>query len=145
LPILEVEEIRVILPHRYPFLLVDRILDFEPGKHATGIKNVTVNEQFFQGHFPQKAIMPGVLIVEAMAQVGGVMLLTSETYKNKKAYLATIESAKFRRTVVPGDQLITEVLLLRTRGQMGKVQCTARVGDHVVAEAVLMFAMVDAF
>ncbi len=144
MPILEIEAIRELLPHRYPFLLVDRILEIETGKRAVGIKNVTVNEQFFQGHFPQRPIMPGVLIIEAMAQVGGVMILSTEEHKGKMAYLATVESAKFRRPVVPGDTLTSETVLLRARGNIGKVQCTARVGDQVVAEAVLMFALVEA-
>jgi 3-hydroxyacyl-[acyl-carrier-protein] dehydratase len=142
---LDIDEIKQILPHRYPFLLVDRILECEPGKRAVGIKNVSVNEEFFQGHFPQRPIMPGVLIVEAMAQVGGVMILSMEEHRGKAAYLATVESAKFRRTVTPGDTLATEALLLRVRGNMGKVQCTARVGDQVVAEAQLMFALVESF
>jgi 3-hydroxyacyl-[acyl-carrier-protein] dehydratase len=143
LPTLEIDAIRELLPHRYPFLLVDRILEVEAGKRAVGIKNVTVNEEFFAGHFPSRPIMPGVLIIEAMAQVGGVMILSMEEHRHKMAYLATIENAKFRRPVVPGDQLISEVVLLRARAGMGKVQCTARVGDQVVAEALLMFALVE--
>lgn len=145
MPILEIETIRELLPHRYPFLLVDRILEIETGKRAVGIKNVTVNEEFFQGHFPQRPIMPGVLIIEAMAQVGGVMILSMEEHKGKMAYLATIENAKFRRPVVPGDTLTSETVLLRARGNMGKVQCTARVGDQIVAEATIMFALVESF
>ena len=145
MPTLEIDAIKEILPHRYPFLLVDRVLDYEPGKRAIGIKNVSVNEPFFQGHFPQRPIMPGVLIIEAMAQVGGVMILTLEEHRGKAAYLATVESAKFRRPVTPGDTLQTETVLLRARGGMGKVQCTARVGDAVVAEAQLMFALVASF
>lgn len=143
MPTLEIDAIREILPHRYPFLLVDRIKDYDSGKRAVGIKNVTVNEEFFQGHFPQRPIMPGVLIIEAMAQVAGVMILMMEEHRGKMAYLATVESAKFRRPVVPGDTLESETVLLRARGSMGKVQCTARVGDQVVAEAVLMFALVE--
>lgn len=145
MPILEIETIRELLPHRYPFLLVDRILEIETGKRAVGIKNVTVNEEFFQGHFPQRPIMPGVLIIEAMAQVGGVMILSMEEHKGKMAYLATIENAKFRRPVVPGDTLTSETVLLRARGNMGKVQCTARVGDQIAAEATIMFALVESF
>jgi 3-hydroxyacyl-[acyl-carrier-protein] dehydratase len=144
LPILEIDAIRELLPHRYPFLLVDRILEVESGKRAVGIKNVSANEEFFQGHFPSRPIMPGVLIIEAMAQVGGVMILSMEEHRHKMAYLATIENAKFRRPVVPGDQLISEAVLLRARSGMGKVQCTARVGDQIVAEALLMFALVEA-
>lgn len=143
MPILEIEAIRKLLPHRYPFLLVDRILEFEPGKRAVGLKNVTANEPFFQGHFPDRAIMPGVLIIEAMAQVGGIMILSMHEHSHKMAYLATVESAKFRRPVVPGDTLVSETFLLRVRAGMGKVQCVARVGDQVVAEAMLMFALVE--
>ncbi len=143
MPILEIEAIRELLPHRYPFLLVDRILEIDPGKRAVGIKNVTINEEFFQGHFPNRPIMPGVLIVEAMAQVGGIMILSMEEHRHKFAYLATVENAKFRRPVVPGDTLVSETVLLRARGSMGKVQCTARVGDQVVAEAMLMFALAE--
>ncbi|MDQ2686402.1 MAG: 3-hydroxyacyl-ACP dehydratase FabZ [Armatimonadota bacterium] len=142
---LEIEDVRKLLPHRYPFLLVDRILEIDNGKRAVGIKNVTVNEEFFQGHFPQRPIMPGVLIIEAMAQVGGVMILSMEGHEGKMAYLATIENAKFRRPVVPGDTLTSEAVLLRARGNMGKVQCTARVGDQIAAEATIMFALVESF
>ena len=145
MPTLDIDEIKQILPHRYPFLLVDRIIDYESGKRSVGIKNVSVNEEFFQGHFPQRPIMPGVLIIEAMAQVGGIMILTMDEHRGKSAYLATVESAKFRRTVTPGDTLETEAILLRARGSVGKVQCTARVGDQIVAEALLMFALTDSF
>ncbi len=143
MPILEIDAIRELLPHRYPFLLVDRILEIETGKRAVGIKNVTINEEFFQGHFPSRPIMPGVLIIEAMAQVGGIMILSMEEHRHKMAYLATIENAKFRRPVVPGDTLTSETVLLRARANMGKVQCTARVGDQIVAEATILFALVD--
>lgn len=142
MPVLEIEAIKEILPHRYPFLLVDRILELEPGKRAIGIKNVTVNEPFFQGHFPQRAIMPGVLIIEAMAQVGGIMILSVEEHRGKLAYLGTVDGVKFRRPVVPGDTLQMETELLRIRGNMGRVRCAARVGDQSVAEAEIMFALV---
>jgi len=142
LPVLEIEAIREILPHRYPFLMVDRILELEPGKRAVGIKNVTVNEPFFQGHFPQRAIMPGVLIIEAMAQVGGIMILSVEEHRGKLAYLGTVDRVKFRHPVVPGDTLYMETELLRIRGNMGRVRCAARVGDQSVAEAEIMFALV---
>jgi len=145
LTMLDIAAIRKILPHRYPFLLVDRILEVDPGVRAVGLKNVTVNEEFFQGHFPQKPIMPGVLVIESMAQVGGIMLLSHEEHRGKNAYLATVENCKFRRPIEPGDTLIHEVTMLRQRGNMGKVQCIARVGDQVAAEAVLMFALVDNF
>lgn len=143
MPVLEIDEIKKILPHRYPFLLVDRILELEPGKRAVGIKNVTANEPFFQGHFPQRAVMPGVLIIEAMAQVGGVMILSVEEHKGKLAYLGTVDGVKFRRPIVPGDTLEMETELLRIRSNMGKVRCTARVGGQEVAAAEIMFALVE--
>ncbi len=142
---LDVEAIREILPHRYPFLLVDRVLEVEPGVRAIGLKNVTVNEEFFQGHFPKNPIMPGVMIIESMAQVGGIMILSHEEHRGKNAVLATVEECKFRRPVKPGDTLIHEATMLRQRGNMGKVRCVARVDDQVVAEAVLMFALVNNF
>ena len=142
MPVLEIEEIKEILPHRYPFLLVDRILELEPGKRAVGLKNVTVNEPFFQGHFPLHPVMPGVLIIEAMAQVGGVMILSIEENRGKLAYLGTINDAKFRRPVVPGDALEMEVELLRIRGNTGKVRCIARVGGQEAASAEILFALV---
>ena len=142
MPELDIEAIKEILPHRYPFLLVDRILELEPGKRAVGLKNITVNEPFFQGHFPQRSIMPGVLIIEVMAQVGGVMILSVAEHKGKLAYLGTVDNAKFRRPVVPGDTLKVEVELLRLRGNMGKIRCTARVGSEEAAEAEIMFALV---
>ncbi len=142
MPELDIEAIKQILPHRYPFLLVDRILALEPGKRAVGLKNITVNEPFFQGHFPQRAIMPGVLIIEIMAQIGGVMILSVEEHRGKLAYIGTVDHAKFRRPVVPGDTLEVEVELLRIRGSMGKVKCVARVGGEEAAEAEIMFALV---
>lgn len=142
MPVLEIEAIKEILPHRFPFLLVDRILELEPGKRAVGIKNVTANEPFFQGHFPQRAIMPGVLIIEAMAQVGGIMILSVEEHRGKLAYLGTVDGVKFRRPVVPGDTLEIETELLRIRGNMGRVRCATRVSGQDVAEAEIMFALV---
>ncbi len=142
MPVLEIEEIKSILPHRYPFLLVDRVLELEPGRRAVGVKNVTANEPFFQGHFPQRAIMPGVLIIEAMAQIGGIMVLSLPEHKGKMAYLGTISEAKFRRPVVPGDTLTLETEVLRIRGNTGKVRCTARVGGEPAAEAEILFALV---
>lgn len=142
MPILDIDAIKEILPHRYPFLLVDRILELEPGVRAVGLKNVTVNEPFFQGHFPLHPVMPGVLIIEAMAQVGGVMILTIEENRGKLAYLGTINEAKFRRPVVPGDALEMEVVLLRIRGNTGKVRCVARVGGQEAASAEILFALV---
>ncbi len=142
MPELDIEAIKQILPHRYPFLLVDRILTLEPGKRAVGLKNITANEPFFQGHFPQRSIMPGVLIIEIMAQVGGVMILSLEEHQGKLAYIGTVDNAKFRRPVVPGDTLEVEVELLRLRGNAGKVKCVARVGGEEAAEAEIMFALV---
>lgn len=139
---LDIEAIKQILPHRYPFLLVDRILTLDPGKRAVGRKNVTMNEPFFQGHFPQRAIMPGVMIIEVMAQIGGVMILSMGEHQGKLAYLGTVDNAKFRKPVVPGDTLDVEVELLRLRGSMGKVKCIARVDGEEVAEAEIMFALV---
>ncbi|MEO7714999.1 MAG: 3-hydroxyacyl-ACP dehydratase FabZ [Capsulimonas sp.] len=138
---LDIAAIKEILPHRYPFLLVDRVLELDPGKRAVGIKNVTVNEEFFQGHFPQRPIMPGVLVIEAMAQIGGIMILAVEEHRGKLAFLGTIDNAKFRRPIVPGDTLNIEVVLIRARGNTGKVHCTARVEDQVVAEAEIMFVL----
>lgn len=142
MPELDIEAIKEILPHRYPFLLVDRITELVPGKRVVGLKNITVNEPFFQGHFPQRAIMPGVLIIEVMAQIGGVMILSVEEHRGKLAYIGTVDNAKFRRPVVPGDTLEVEVELLRLRGNMGKVKCVARVGGEDAAEAEIMFALV---
>ena len=142
MPELDIEAIKQILPHRYPFLLVDRIMALEPGKRAVGLKNITVNEPFFQGHFPQRAIMPGVMIIEIMAQVGGVMILSVKEHQGKLAYIGTVDNAKFRRPVVPGDTLEVEVELLRLRGNAGKVKCVARVGGEEAAEAEIMFALV---
>lgn len=137
------EEIMKLLPHRYPFLLVDRIIDMEKFKRAVGIKNVTMNEHFFQGHFPGRPVMPGVLIIEAMAQVGGVLMLSSEENKGKLAYFMAANNAKFRKTVVPGDQLVMEVVAGKVRSKTGIVYAKAFVDDKLAAEAELMFALVD--
>ena len=139
---LDIGAIQEILPHRYPFLLVDRVVELEPGKHAVGIKNVSINEAFFQGHFPSHPVMPGVLVIEAMAQTGGVMILSLEEHRGKLAYLATVNNAKFRRPIVPGDTIRTEVTVLRARGNTGRIHCVSRVEDKVAAEAEIMFALV---
>lgn len=139
---LDVEEILAILPHRYPFLLVDRILELEPGRRAVGVKNVTFNESFFQGHFPGHPVMPGVLVLEAMAQVGGVLLLSMNGNAGKLAYFGGIDKVRFRKPVVPGDQLVTEVELLKNRGGMGKVRVTGRVDRQIVCEGEFIFALV---
>ena len=138
---MDINEILNVLPHRYPFLLVDKILELEKGKKAVGLKNVTVNEPFFQGHFPGYPVMPGVLIMEALAQVGAVALLSMEEYKGKIALFAGIDKARFRQQVFPGDQLIMEVEVLKVKGPVGKARATAKVADKMVAEAELMFAI----
>lgn len=140
---LDVEAIRNILPHRYPFLLVDRILVLEPGKRAVGLKNVTINEGFFEGHFPGHAVMPGVLVLEAMAQVGGVMLLSMSGNMGKLAYFGGMDKVRFRRTIHPGDTLITEVQLLKVRGNVGKVRVEGCVDSQVAAKGEFLFALVD--
>ena len=130
-----------ILPHRYPFLLVDRIISLESGKRAVGIKNVTINENFFVGHFPGKPVMPGVLIIEAMAQVGGVMMLSPEENRGKLAYFMAANDVKFRKTVVPGDQLCLEVIAGKLKARIGQVFAKAYVEGKVAAEAELLFAL----
>ena len=135
------DQIAQILPHRYPFALVDRIVDGEEGKWAKGIKCVTVNEPFFQGHFPQKHVMPGVLIVEAMAQVGGVAVLALPSNRGKLAFLGGIKNARFRRQVVPGDVLEITCTLTKQRGLVGIGEAEARVGGELAASAELTFAI----
>ncbi|MCP3773177.1 3-hydroxyacyl-ACP dehydratase FabZ [Paenibacillus sp. MZ04-78.2] len=129
------------LPHRYPLLLVDRIESVEEGQKAVGIKNVSINEPFFQGHFPGFPVMPGVLIVEAMAQVGGVAMLSVPDFKGKIAFLAGIDGARFRRQVVPGDQLRIEVSITKLKGVIGKGRGVAYVDGELAAEAELTFAI----
>ncbi|MFA5310806.1 MAG: bifunctional UDP-3-O-[3-hydroxymyristoyl] N-acetylglucosamine deacetylase/3-hydroxyacyl-ACP dehydratase [Candidatus Omnitrophota bacterium] len=141
--VLEVADIMKILPHREPFLFVDRIIKLEYGKHATGIKNVTINDYFFKGHFPGHPVMPGVIIIEAMAQVGGVMMLAPEENRGKLAFFMAINNVKFRKPVVPGDQLILEVEAVKVKSKTGQVRGRALVEGKVVAEADLMFALVE--
>lgn len=141
--LLDAVQIQEIIPHRYPFLLVDRILEVEAGVRATGIKNVTMNEPFFPGHFPGYPVMPGVLIVEALAQVGSVAMLMVEANRGKLGFFAGIDNFRFRGQVMPGDTLTLEVVITRLKGSIGKGQATAKVGDRVVAEGELMFALKD--
>ena len=137
-------DIMRFLPHRYPFLLVDRILEVEGDKRIVGLKNVTINEPFFQGHFPGAPVMPGVLIIECMAQVAGVMIYRDLPDKDRKlVYFTSIENARFRRPVLPGDQLRIEMQLLNRRANFGKMNGQATVDGKLVAEAIVMFAVAD--
>jgi 3-hydroxyacyl-[acyl-carrier-protein] dehydratase len=140
---LDSEEIKQILPHRYPFLLVDRILELDPGKHVVGIKNVTANEHFFQGHWPHKAVMPAVLILEALAQTAGLMLLSQDELRGQNAYFAGINKARFRKQVTPGDTLTMTCDMGRVRSGFGLCAAKAEVDGQVVADAELMFALID--
>ncbi|MDX2474232.1 MAG: bifunctional UDP-3-O-[3-hydroxymyristoyl] N-acetylglucosamine deacetylase/3-hydroxyacyl-ACP dehydratase [Candidatus Krumholzibacteria bacterium] len=140
----DVSSIMKIMPHRYPFLLVDRITNIEPGKRVTGLKNVTINEPFFAGHFPNHPIMPAVLIIEAMAQVGGVLILSNvDDPRGKLVYFSGIDKARFRQPVTPGDQLRFELEMIKLRGPICKMRGTARVDGKIVAEAELMSTVVD--
>jgi 3-hydroxyacyl-[acyl-carrier-protein] dehydratase len=143
--LLDINEIQKILPHRYPFLMIDAIEELERKKRIVGIKNVTINEPFFQGHFPSKPVMPGVLIVESMAQTGGLLLLLEiEDRENKLLYFAGIDNARFRRPVVPGDQLRVIVEVLAWRGtNFCKIEGKAYVKDQLAAEATMTCMMID--
>ena len=134
-------EIEKILPHRYPVLLVDRITDYQPGQWAKGVKCVTVNEPFFQGHFPQKHVMPGVLLIEALAQVGGVAVLALPENKGKLAFLGRVKDARFKRQVVPGDVVELECRLTRQKGPIGVGECIAKVDGETAVTAELTFAI----
>lgn len=142
--LLDVNEIKKIIPHRYPFLLVDCIEELEPGVKAVGYKNVTVNEPFFQEHFPQQPVMPGVLIIEALAQVGAVAVLSLEENKGKLAFFGGIKNAKFRKQVVPGDVLKLETEIIKCKGPMGVGKAVATVNGKVAAEAEISFICSDA-
>ncbi len=141
--VMDVEEIRAVLPHRFPFLLVDRILELEPGLRAVGLKNVTINEPFFQGHFPGHAVMPGVLVCEAIAQVGGVVMLTLSGNQGKLAYFGGMDKVRFRKPVLPGDTLIIKVETIRVHGPIGKIRAVASVDNHVVCEGEFTCALVS--
>jgi beta-hydroxyacyl-ACP dehydratase FabZ len=141
---LDIQQIMELLPHRYPFLLIDRVLELDPGRRILALKNVTFNEEFFQGHFPGQPIMPGVLILEAMAQAGGILVLPPDGSAAGKAfYLVGIENAKFRRTVVPGDRLTIELNVIRARGNFRKLAGRAEVDGQLAAEAELTLTGVD--
>lgn len=141
---IDIKQIMARIPHRYPFLLVDRVIDYEEGKWIKALKNVTINEPFFQGHFPGEPIMPGVLQIEAMAQTGGILALTDEKLKNKLAFFMTVNNAKFRKPVVPGDQLIFNVEVIKiVRGKIVQCHGEALVDNVKVCEADLMFTLVD--
>jgi 3-hydroxyacyl-[acyl-carrier-protein] dehydratase len=141
--LLNIQQIQEIIPHRYPFLLIDRIIELEAGVRAVGLKNVSMNEPFFEGHFPGYPVMPGVLIVEALAQVGSVAMLSLEANRGKLGFFAGIDEFRFRGQVVPGDTLLLEVQITRLKGSIGKGSAVAKVGDKVVAEGGLMFALSD--
>ncbi|MFY9174116.1 MAG: 3-hydroxyacyl-ACP dehydratase FabZ [Peptococcia bacterium] len=138
---LENYQIQEILPHRYPIQLVDRIIEFTEGEKIVGLKNVTINEPFFQGHFPGKPIMPGVLIIEALAQTGAVLVLSKSENKGKLALFAGIDKCRFKRQVVPGDQLRLEIEVIKLRGSIGKCQAQALVDGELACSAELMFVL----
>ena len=138
---MDLAQIKEIIPHRYPFLLVDRVLEIKPGVSAIGIKNVTANEPFFQGHFPDYPVMPGVLIVEALAQLGAIVVLSMDEHKGKIGFLTGVDKFKFRQQVVPGDVLRLEIELVKVRSNIGKGVGKAYVGEKLAASGELMFAL----
>jgi len=142
--VMDVEAIKALLPHRYPFLLVDRVVELEPGQRIVALKNVTADEPFFVGHFPSYAVMPGVLIIEALAQAGAIMMLRSMPDPGSRIpFFAAIDGARFRRQVVPGDQLRLEVTVIRSRGNTCKLAGKAWVADQLAAEAEIMAMLAD--
>lgn len=138
---LNIEEIKEILPHREPFLLVDRIIELEPFKSATGIKNITYNEPQFKGHFPNQSVMPGVLLLEAMAQVGGVCMLYPEEHRGKLPFFGAIDNVRFKRPVVPGDQVLMKAVVTKVRGNFGTVHAEAFVEDQLAVKADFTYAL----
>jgi 3-hydroxyacyl-[acyl-carrier-protein] dehydratase len=139
--LIRIDQIMEMLPHRYPMLLIDRILEIEPDRRIVALKNVSVNEAFFQGHFQNKPVMPGVLILEAMAQTGACLVFSREENKGKLAFLAGVDHARFRRQVTPGDQLILEIYDVNLRKNFGKCRAKASVEGEIACEAELMFAL----
>ena len=142
--VLDINQIKKILPHRYPFLMVDRVVELEEGKRAVGIKNVTINEPFFLGHFPEQPVMPGVLQIEAMAQLAGALLMKDLKESRKLPFLMAVNNVKFRKAVVPGDQLVLEAEATKLGTNRGEVQTYAKVDGKVVAQAQIRFMLVDA-
>ena len=138
---MDMEQIKEIIPHRYPFLLVDKVTEMEEGKRVSGLKNVSANEPFFQGHFPEYAVMPGVLIVEALAQVGAIAVLGMEGNKGKLGFLAGVDKCRFKRQVRPGDQLKLDVEITRIKGPIGKGKGVATVDGEIACEAEITFAI----
>lgn len=138
---MNIQEIQKIIPHRPPFLLIDRMIEMEPGKSGIGLKNVSINEGFFQGHFPQEPVVPGVLIMEALAQVGAVVLLSVEDFQGKTAYFGGMNKVRFKRKVIPGDQLRLEVEIVTMRGSIGIGKGIAFVGDERAAEGEMTFVI----
>lgn len=138
---LNIKEIQDIIPHRYPFLFVDKIEALEPMKSAVGYKNITMNESFFQGHFPKEPVLPGVIMIEALAQVGAIAMLYDEKYRGKLAYFGGIKNAKFKRKVVPGDTLKLEVEIIKVKGPMGIGKAVATVDGNIACECELTFAI----
>jgi 3-hydroxyacyl-[acyl-carrier-protein] dehydratase len=139
---MDINQIKKLLPHRYPFLLVDRVTSIEPGLKAEGYKNITANEEFFQGHFPFRPIMPGVLMVEALAQLGCIAILAKDEFKGQLGVFTGIDGFKFRTMVQPGDRLDLQVELIRMRGPLGRMRATAKVGDKTACEGEISFSMI---
>ncbi len=137
----DINQIKAMLPHRYPFLMVDRVLEIVPKQRLVALKNVTVNENFFNGHFPEKPVMPGVLIIESMAQAAGLVMLSEDEHKGKIPYFTGIDNARFRRTIVPGDQIIIEIDVIRLKGNVGRAKAVAKVDNKIATEAELMFVL----